>query len=57
MSKTKTPVKPVAKKKKKKNKHYYFNIGTEKAIIRYNKTDDVNLKNKMIKKIWKNKNK
>lgn len=47
MSKTKTPVKPVAKKKKKKNKHYYFNIGTEKAIIRYNKTDDVNLKNKI----------
>jgi|TARA_R110001592_G_scaffold22037_1_gene88073 hypothetical protein len=47
VSKTKTPVKPVAKKKKKKNKHYYFNIGTEKAIIRYNKTDDVNLKNKI----------
>ena len=35
------------KKKKKKTKHYYFNIGTEKAIIRYNKTDDVVLKNKI----------
>ena len=40
MSKTVTPV-----KKKKKTKHYYFNIGTEKAIIRYNKTDDAQLKN------------
>ena len=40
MSKTTTPV-----KKKKKTKHYYFNIGTEKAIIRYNKTDDSALKN------------
>ena len=38
MSKTVTPV-------KKKTKHYYFNIGTEKAIIRYNKTDDAALKN------------
>ena len=42
MSKTIAPV-----KKKKKTKHYYFNIGTEKAIIRYNKTDDVVLKNKI----------
>jgi hypothetical protein len=41
VSKTTTPV----KKKKKKTKHYYFNIGTEKAIIRYNKTDDARLKN------------
>ena len=40
MSKTATPV-----KKKKKTKHYYFNIGTEKAIIRYNKTDNATLKN------------
>ena len=43
VSKTATPV----KKKKKKTKHYYFNIGTEKAIIRYNKTDDARLKNKI----------
>ena len=43
MSKTATPVKKI----KKKTKHYYFNIGTEKAIIRYNKTDDVRLKNKI----------
>ena len=43
MSKTEIPV----KKKKKKTKHYYFNIGTEKAIIRYNKTDDARLKNKI----------
>ena len=42
MSKTITPV-----KKKKKTKNYYFNIGTEKAIIRYNKSDDVSLKNKI----------
>jgi hypothetical protein len=35
------------KKIKKKTKHYYFNIGTEKAIIRYNKTDDARLKNKI----------
>ena len=39
MSKTTIP--------KKKTKHYYFNIGTEKAIIRYNKTDDARLKNKI----------
>ena len=41
-------VKPVVKKKrrrKKKGKNYYFNQGTEKAIIRYNNTDDVRLKN------------
>ena len=38
---TKKP-KPVVKRKrkrKKKGKNYYFNQGTEKAIIRYNKTD------------------
>ena len=40
MSKTATPV-----KKKKKTKHYYFNQTTENAIIRYNNTDDVGLKN------------
>jgi len=43
VSKTATPVKKI----KKKTKHYYFNIGTEKAIIRYNKTDDAKLKNKI----------
>jgi hypothetical protein len=43
VSKTAIPV----KNKKKKTKHYYFNIGTEKAIIRYNKTDDARLKNKI----------
>ena len=42
MSKAKAPV-----KKKKKPKNYYFNIGTEKAIIRYNNTDDARLKNKI----------
>ena len=42
MSKTATPV-----KKKKKTKHYYFNQTTENAIVRYNKTDDVVLKNKI----------
>ena len=44
---TKKP-KPVVKRKrkrKKKGKNYYFNQGTEKAIIRYNKTDDAGLKN------------
>ena len=44
---TKKP-KPVVKRKrkrKKKGKNYYFNKGTEKAIIRYNKTDDAGLKN------------
>ena len=40
MSKTATPV-----KKKKKTKNYYFNQTTENAIIRYNNTDDVGLKN------------
>ena len=47
MTKTKTVVKPVVKKKKKSPKNYYFNIGTEKAIIRYNKTDSATLKNKI----------
>jgi len=42
VSKAKAPV-----KKKKKPKNYYFNIGTEKAIIRYNNTDDARLKNKI----------
>ena len=42
MNKAKAPV-----KKKKKPKNYYFNIGTEKAIIRYNNTDDARLKNKI----------
>ncbi len=37
MSKTTIP--------KKKTKHYYFNQTTENAIVRYNKTDDVVLKN------------
>jgi len=37
--------KPVKKKKKPKN--YYFNESTEKAIIRYNNTDDARLKNKI----------
>ena len=43
-------LKPVVKKtrkRKKKGKNYYFNIGTEKAIIRYNKTDNAHLKNKI----------
>ena len=40
MSKTAIPV-----KKKKKPKNYYFHQGTENAIIRYNNTDDVTLKN------------
>ena len=40
-------VKKVVKrrKRKKKTKNYYFHQGTEKAIIRYNKTDDPVLKN------------
>ena len=42
MSKTIAPV-----KKKQPPKNYYFNIGTEKAIIRYNNTDDARLKNKI----------
>ena len=33
------------RKRKKKGKNYYFNQGTEKAIIRYNNTDDPGLKN------------
>jgi len=32
-------------KPKKKTKNYYFHQGTENAIIRYNNTDDVTLKN------------
>ena len=35
------------RKRKKKGKNYYFNQGTEDAIIRYNNTDDVRLKNKI----------
>ena len=42
MSKTATKV-----KKKKTPKNYYFNQTTENAIIRYNKTDDSALKNKI----------
>ena len=42
MNKTATPV-----KKKKIPKNYYFNQTTENAIIRYNKTDDAVLKNKI----------
>ena len=42
--------KPVVKRKrkrKKKGKNYYFHEGTEKAIIRYNNTDNPHLKNKI----------
>jgi len=42
VSKTVTPV-----KKKKKPKNYYFDQITENAIIRYNKTDNAALKNKI----------
>ena len=42
VSKAKKPI-----KKKKIPKNYYFNQTTENAIIRYNNTDDVNLKNKI----------
>ena len=43
---TKSEMPAVPKKKKKKRpKNYYFHQGTEKAIIRYNKTDDHRLKN------------
>ena len=42
MSKTATAV-----KKKKTPKNYYFNQTTENAIIRYNKTDDAVLKNRI----------
>ena len=38
-------VKKVKRKRKKKPKNYYFHQGTEKAIIRYNKTDSHRLKN------------
>ena len=42
-------VKKVVKrrKRKKKTKNYYFHQGTEKAIIRYNNSDDPILKNKI----------
>ena len=43
-------VKPVVerkRKRKKKGKNYYFHEGTEKAIIRYNNSDDPILKNKI----------
>lgn len=39
--------KTTQKKKKKQPKNYYFNQDTEQAIIRYNKTDDAALKNKI----------
>ncbi len=42
MNKAKAPV-----KKKKKPKNYYFHQGTENAIIRYNRSEDVSLKNKI----------
>ena len=45
--KVKSPVKPTVKKKKAKKKNYYFDQGTENAIIRYNKSDDSILKNKI----------
>ena len=38
-------VKKVKRKRKKRPKNYYFHQGTEKAIIRYNNTDDPRLKN------------
>ena len=34
-------------KPKKKTKNYYFHQGTENAIIRYNRSEDVSLKNKI----------
>ena len=37
----------VRRKRKKKPKNYYFHQGTEKAIIRYNKSDDPQLRNKI----------
>ena len=37
----------VAKKKKKRPKNYYFHQGTEKAIIRYNNSDNPVLRNKI----------
>ena len=39
--------KTTQKKKKKQPKNYYFNQDTEQAIIRYNKTNDAALKNKI----------
>ena len=39
------PIIKKTRKRKKKTKNYYFHQGTEKAIIRYNKTDDARLKN------------
>ena len=42
--KTKTKA-PIKRKRKKKGKNYYFNQGTEDAIIRYNKSADPNLRN------------
>ena len=45
---TSGPVKVKRKRmKKKKGKNYYFNQGTEDAIIRYNKSDDPHLRNKI----------
>ena len=41
------PVVKKTRKRKKKPKNYYFHQGTEKAIIRYNKSDDPILKNKI----------
>jgi len=41
------PVVKKTRKRKKKGKNYYFNEGTEKAIIRYNNTTDSRLKNKI----------
>ena len=35
------------RKRKKKGKNYYFHQGTEKAIIRYNNSDNAHLKNKI----------
>ena len=35
------------RKRRKKKKNYYFHEGTEKAIIRYNKSDDPILRNKI----------
>lgn len=39
--------KTTQKKKKKQPKNYYFNSTTERAIIRYNNTDNAALKNKI----------
>tara|TARA_Y100000593_G_scaffold32136_1_gene63371 strand:+ start:235 stop:993 length:759 start_codon:yes stop_codon:yes gene_type:complete len=40
-------VKKVKRKRKKRPKNYYFHQGTEKAIIRYNNSDNPHLKNKI----------